>query len=611
MTKEKHSVDLSKPVLKEPIERDRLIQLLYAAVDKSYPKDHRKQIKHDPDRGRHTARTKAIRKAQVRYRALNASVEKFETFLTDKKISTLTIDERLIRDFQAYLTKTSTIPITPQNRFDIEKPYGHIRQLINDLPSEMRQRELITMVEYNRIHKWDKFSDNTPKILNHFVKNGRKLKAKSTRKDPELSKELLSEPHREQIARITLSFMRVVDATDVLQVTADDVDEFIDHYIERGNPQTAIDMLNYIHPLFTNLLAKNLIESDPLIDLPKREIRENLDYVAQAGMDILADLSTVNMSDIMDVRGRLMSFTMNYDFALRNRESSLVKITDLTLKEITTMLLPQGIQKVKKEDSLLFSYFPEVSRVLLDQYVKLRADKNPTTDILLVSDKGTPLRPDSCREIVKAHCLKLGIKTEAGKTPTPHRLRHSFGTLNIYPIGRRLQIQQLCRQYRHRDIATTYRLYIAKNPILQRQEYEATMRDNGNGAALYANGAHPVPVVSQAPSIQSMQPSQGSLISEKEAIRQTHDLGINDRALRRYAIDAGKVRKTGRCYEYSSTFISDLTTNYFTRKEAIDLLGMARATFFDWTKLDGIAFIQIGQVGLFRKDIILQKKRSA
>jgi hypothetical protein len=37
---------------------------------------------------------------------------------------------------------------------------------------------------------------------------------------------------------------------------------------------------------------------------------------------------------------------------------------------------------------------------------------------------------------------------------------------------------------------------------------------------------------------------------------------------------------------------------------------LARATFFDWTKIGGIEFVQIGQVGLFKKDIVLEKKRA-
>jgi site-specific recombinase XerC len=498
MTTQTHNVDLSKPVLKEALERDRLIQLFRNTVDKWYPITSREQSKNDPDRGKHTDRTKAIRQAQVRYHAISASVDKFEKFLIDKNISTLTIDEQLIRDFQAELSTLS------KSRFDIEKPCQHIRNLINALPNNMRQRELASMAEYKRIHRWDDFSEDTPKILDDFRKNGRRLKAKTTRKEPVLSTKLLSEPYREQAVGMAYSFLKAVGAKDILKVTPDDVEDFIDAYAEDDNARTAIAMLNYIRPIFTTLLAKGLIKSDPLIDLPKQETRENLDYVPQKGINKLADLSTVNMNDFMDVRGRLLAFTMDYDFALRNRESSLVKVTDLKLNEKTVLSLPKSIQKIKRENVLLYSYFPEVSRPLLDTYLKLRAAKNPATDILIVADDGMPLKITGCRKAVKDHCIKLGIKTEAGKIPTPHRLRHSFGTLNIKPLGR-LELQQVCRQYRHRNIETTYRLYIAKNPILQLEEYEATMRDNGNGNG-GLNGGHKSPaLIPQAPSFQQGQ----------------------------------------------------------------------------------------------------------
>ncbi len=63
-------------------------------------------------------------------------------------------------------------------------------------------------------------------------------------------------------------------------------------------------------------------------------------------------------------------------------------------------------------------------------------------------------------------------------------------------------------------------------------------------------------------------------------------------------------------YAYSSAFISDLAGNYFTRAEAIDLLKMPPSTFHEWTKTEGIEFVLIGKVSLFRKDVIMAKRRA-
>jgi hypothetical protein len=74
---------------------------------------------------------------------------------------------------------------------------------------------------------------------------------------------------------------------------------------------------------------------------------------------------------------------------------------------------------------------------------------------------------------------------------------------------------------------------------------------------------------------------------------------------------AGKAERDGSRALYSSVFVHELAENYFTRAEAIDLLNIPASTFFDWTKSEGIDFIKIGQVSLFRKDLIMEKRRAA
>jgi hypothetical protein len=70
-----------------------------------------------------------------------------------------------------------------------------------------------------------------------------------------------------------------------------------------------------------------------------------------------------------------------------------------------------------------------------------------------------------------------------------------------------------------------------------------------------------------------------------------------------------KVRKHGRGYEYLSRFIADLSSNYLTTQEAMDLLKMPRSTFFAWRRSAGVECIQIGHVGLYSRDVILREKR--
>ena len=176
---------------------------------------------------------------------------------------------------------------------------------------------------------------------------------------------------------------------------------------------------------------------------------------------------------------------------------------------------------------------------------------------------------------------------------------------------------KLCRPYRHSSIETTYRLYVAKNTILKTRRYEARMRSNGNGNGegrhSNGNGLDPavavVPAVPPTPSSATAMPCD-KVITEDEAIRQVRGLGLNYRPLRAYGLKVGKVRKNGRVYDYPAQFISGLAGNYFTSQEAMNLLKMPKSTFFAWRNADGVECIQIGKIGLHRKDVILLKKRS-
>lgn len=94
------------------------------------------------------------------------------------------------------------------------------------------------------------------------------------------------------------------------------------------------------------------------------------------------------MNDFTEVRKRLLSFSMLYDFSLRVREASLFPVSGVRLEDTTSLNLPKKIQKGKKEGVRLYSYFPEVTRPLLERYLKLRTDRRPTTDRLIVSDGG-------------------------------------------------------------------------------------------------------------------------------------------------------------------------------------------------------------------------------
>jgi len=101
------------------------------------------------------------------------------------------------------------------------------------------------------------------------------------------------------------------------------------------------------------------------------------------------------------------------------------------------------------------------------------------------------------------------------------------------------------------------------------------------------------------------------MIGENDALRELLPLGLSYKSLRKYALEQGAGQQDGEGFQYSSAFISDLAVNYFTRREAMDVLNMASSTFFDWTKREAVEFILIGKVSLFRRDVIMAKRRAS
>lgn len=208
--------------------------------------------------------------------------------------------------------------------------------------------------------------------------------------------------------------------------------------------------------------------------------------------------------------------------------------------------------------------------------------KTPDTDILVISLDGKPLGASGCRRAVKEHCEKLGIKTHEGKPVAPHRLRHSFGSLNIEPCGIGLSLVEIKEQLRHASVQMTYDVYITKNPLHRRNGYEKRMEK--------INGHSPAPAAMTVPTSPATSPcshapaqSFDNMIDENEVIPRLNPLGLNYKAVRDYAMEQGKVQKRGRGYLYSAVFVADLAENYFTRTEAIDLLKMPESSFYEWT----------------------------
>ncbi len=583
MKRKRHKTNnLDTPVTKRPVESDELIGLFQNVAVTLYPQQ--------------TRADRQARNLRVRYNALVAVIRKCQDFLVHNKISSVVIDEKFLQQFKDYLVAVGTADV--QTRIYCSA----ICKLVNNLPASIRQRELCPLAQAKRENRLKGFTDATQEALNHFRNNGMKLRKGATHNCPALSNDLLADNLRRQIVDSTLTFMRAIDADDILSITEEDVEEYVEWHNQNGKKSTAQKTLDFIRPLFSNMRCRGLLQTDPLRFVPRQTSGSDMDFVDQAAIDKLADLTTLDMDNFIDVRGRVLAFALDYAYALRNKESSLVRCSDFHGAELR---LPREIQKIQRDTLPIYSYFPDITTPLLKRYMELRTMKNPSTDILIISLDGKPLGGDGCRRAVQQHCRNLGITTHEGNTVVnPHRLRHSFGTLNIDPLGLCLPVHEIKEQLRHSTIQMTYDTYITKNPLHKRSSYEKRMARINGVVSVPKLPLPPEPVCEPAP------PSD-TMIGENEALRKLRQLGLSYKSLRAYAQEHETGRQDGNRFLYSLEFVTDLASNYFTRKEAMDFLNMPRATFFDWTKREAIDFILIRKVSLFCRDVIMEKRRAA
>jgi hypothetical protein len=349
---------------------------------------------------------------------------------------------------------------------------------------------------------------------------------------------------------------------------------------------------------------------DPVDGISKREWRENLDYVDSEGIETLRKMSTVNMDDFYDVRDRLLCFGFCYDFALRIGEASLLRCTDVVINDMVELTLRGETQKGRKPDILMFNFFAE-TKTLLSQYLTLRTRLGAGTDMLFVSMSREPLRAGGCYEAVRAHCKNLGILTHEGHPVAPHRLRHSFGTLNVAPLGANLDVYSIMQRLRHASYDVTTRIYITSNPLLSRARHEqACRRMNSGNSVISQTVVSPVQPVLQAHVAGGVGEVGGDKIREVEALRDVKKLGITVEGLRKYAAEKKYAVKVSGEWFYQASWIAELRSEYTVKAAAIAATGLSRAGYAKWVATRGLSTLVIGKASLIRSSDLLREMAS-
>lgn len=586
-------VDLAKTVLKAPMPKDALIASLRSALDLLYPVSERYAV---PPAG------KGIKPLRIRYNDSSDSLKLFDQFLLEKTPDGIAIDEALMGEFRGYLS----LKLPHRGKNSLKVVCGRVRSLVNALPEKLRHRKLLSPADHRRVSKYDCFTDGTKRIILQFLANGRILrKRRFGAGKPTLSSSLLAPSTRRCRVDQLGYFLKVVGKNDVFSVDADDADKYVAHYADHDIRQTGINNLADLQAFFINLVASGSMEKCPFVEYYYKINGVDDDFVLPDALAILFDISRIDLKDLTAVRNRLLAICLCYDYALRIGEVARLKVQDVKITDFIELTIRKEIQKGDKPTVGFFNYFPE-SKTLMTAYLKLRAQKHPATDALIITEKGKPMRENGCRDAVQDLCRSLGVITAKGKVPAPHRFRHSLGTCNAQSIGLKLSMFDIMDRLRHTSVELTRRIYITNNPLLTRAKHEAHLK--ANGIRMVRGGDNRNSQVAVTMDCPAQSPMQDFSIPENNAVRILFPLGITLLALRKYAEEHKLVERANGGYVYDRHFVEDLSKNFYTKKKAMQLLGItSRTGLYFWINRVGISPVVIGKASLLKKEIVLQE----
>ncbi len=160
---------------------------------------------------------------------------------------------------------------------------------------------------------------------------------------------------------------------------------------------------------------------------------------------VTALLAAPHASDPWWLRDRAI-LELLYATGARVSELSTLKLRDVHLAERYVVCHGKGDKQ--RIVPLGRQAIVTVHRYLEEQRPRLAARRETTTDWLILSPRGGPLRRERIWELIKKYAARVGIPEEI----SPHSLRHSFATHLLAGGADLRQVQELMG---HASIATT------------------------------------------------------------------------------------------------------------------------------------------------------------
>lgn len=513
-----------------------------------------------------------------------------------------------------------------------------VRKIVNSYMYEklgILKRKVLLEVESRRYERFFKLTKLSQDAVIWFEENGRIVKAmpvlvsSNDKKDGEMlikmihrvtDKKLLTNTNYTKI-QLSLLFLRVIGKNGFEKVGAKDVRKFEDYCDERQLKKKA-DYLADVATFFANIHSKGFIKSNPFahMSLKKNGTCARRDFIPKEGIDKLLDLSTVNTRDKQEIRNRAIALIC-YDTALRINEALSLKCSDIRKDadgEMYVLLRSEAQKGSNKPEETMYFFFDQTKQIL-NEYLKVRDEFIPKTEHLFISRYGTPICHPHCRILFKKHCEKLGIRTFYNNSPSPHHARHSFGTLNISPLGLALGLYEIVERFRHTKPEIAKRHYIHNNPYLVKEKYnlmkkrilKKTNMDILNemplvdverwlSESLELDSRTIKLIIKKHQAVFKVDKKQESstidnYISEKKAFERLEHLAISLPALRTYCLQNNlAVNGTGQ-FSYKKDFIDNLAENWVGRPEVMQRLKLTRMGFHRAINENRLKKVRIGR----------------
>ncbi|MGQ9462805.1 MAG: tyrosine recombinase XerC [Candidatus Fervidibacter sp.] len=255
-------------------------------------------------------------------------------------------------------------------------------------------------------------------------------------------------------------FIESERVSDFRQVNRSLLRQYLNWLFAKGYERRSIARkLSSVRSFFNFLARTGYIPVNPVIDLRQPRLMQKLPSTLEvAEVELL--LLAPNTATVRGLRDRAILEVL-YSTGLRVSELANMRISDIDFSERLVKVKGKG---GKERVALLNDEAANwLERYLQESRPKLTRNGKQVTDMVFVSQKGTPLAVRQIHRIVDSYARKV-----LGRSVSPHVLRHSFAT-HLLEGGADLRvIQELLG---HSSLAST-QIYTRLSKTHLRKIYE-------------------------------------------------------------------------------------------------------------------------------------------